>query len=248
MAYYDFLNIVFAPLLKLPVLWVVIILSFIISVIIIVITKYTTDQTLMKKLKDDIKQYQTQAKELKNEPAKAMEVQKKVMEVNMKYMMHSLKPTIITFIPIILLFGWMSSTFAYDSIKPQQEFTISANFDKNTNGNTEIIIPEGITMTDEKNKKIENGEATWALKGTEGEHVIEFDYDGEKQQKSVLITNSEKYIEPVKKTNGTIKSIQIGYKPKKILNLFGWKLGWLGTYIILSIIFSMTLRKVMKVY
>ena len=50
MAYYDFLNIIFAPLLKLPVLWTVIILSFLVSVIIIVITKYTTDQTLMKKL------------------------------------------------------------------------------------------------------------------------------------------------------------------------------------------------------
>ena len=51
MAYYDFLNVVFAPLLKLPILWTVIILSFIVSIIIIIITKYTTDQALMEKLK-----------------------------------------------------------------------------------------------------------------------------------------------------------------------------------------------------
>ncbi|MBS3105629.1 DUF106 domain-containing protein [Candidatus Woesearchaeota archaeon] len=248
MAYYDFLNIIFAPLLKLPVLWVVIILSFIVSVIIIVITKYTTDQTLMKKLKDDIKDYQKQIKELKGNPAKAMEVQKKAMELNMKYMMHSLKPTIITFIPIILIFGWMSSTFAYESIKPNQEFSISAFFDKNADGNAEIIITEGIEITNEKNKKIENGKATWTLKGEEGEHILEFAYNNEKQQKSILITNAEKYIEPIKKTSGAIKSIQIDYNSRKILNLFGWKLGWLGTYIIFSIIFTMTLRKFMKVY
>lgn len=248
MAYYDFLNIIFAPLLKLPILWTMIILSFLVSIIIIVITKYTTDQALMKKLKDDIKEYQKQVKGLKSEPAKAMEVQKKAMELNMKYMMHSLKPTIITFIPIILIFGWMSSTFAYESIKPNQEFSVSAFFDKSINGNAEIIVTEGIEITDEKNKKIENGKATWALKGAEGEHILEFAYNSEKQPKSVLITNTEKYIEPIKKTSGAIKSIQIDYKPRKILNLFGWKLGWLGTYIIFSILFTMTLRKFMKVY
>src|SRR3989338_8165547 len=152
MAYYDFLNIIFAPLLKLPVLWTVILMSFLVSVIIIVITKYTTDQALMKKLKDDIKDYQKQIKGLKSEPAKAMEVQKKAMELNMKYMMKSFKPTLITFIPIILIFGWMSSAFAYESIKPQQEFSVSAFFDKNANGNAELIITEGITARSEERR------------------------------------------------------------------------------------------------
>ena len=124
----------------------------------------------------------------------------------------------------------------------------SAFFDKNADGNAEIIITEGIEITNEKNKKIENGKATWTLKGEEGEHILEFAYNNEKQQKSILITNAEKYIEPIKKTSGAIKSIQIDYNSRKILNLFGWKLGWLGTYIIFSIIFTMTLRKFMKVY
>lgn len=248
MAYYDFLNIVFAPLFKLPLLWVIIILAFLISLIIILVTKYTTDQSLMKKLKDDIKEYQKQVKELKNEPAKAMEVQKKSMELNIKYMTHSLKPTIITFIPIILIFGWMSSNFAYESIKPQQDFSVTVFFDKNVNGNAELIAPQEITIVDSAIKKIENNKATWTLKGNEGEHIFEVAHNNEMQQKSVLITYSEKYIEPTKKYDGAIKIIQIDYKPKKVLNLFGWKLGWLGTYIIFSIIFTMILRKVMKVY
>lgn len=247
-AYYDFLNIIFRPLLKLPLLWAVIILSLIVSLIIIIITKYTTDQALMKKLKDDIKEYQKQIKELRNEPAKAMELQKKAMELNMKYMMHSLKPTIITFIPIILIFGWMSSTFSYESLKPNQDFSVSVFLDKNINGEVELVAPEGITIADDKIKKIENDKASWILKGSEGEHILEFVYNGEKQQHSVLITSNDKYIEPTKKTNGMIKLIQIEHKPRKILNLFGWKLGWLGTYIIFSIVFTMGLRKVMKVY
>jgi uncharacterized membrane protein (DUF106 family) len=248
MAYYDFLSIVFAPLLKLPTSWAIVLLSFIVSVIIIVITKYMTDQNLMKKLREDMKENQKLAKELKNNPAKLMEVQKRQMELTMQQFKHSLKPTLITFIPIILIFGWMNSTFAYESIKPNQEFAVNVFFGKNTNGNAEIIVPEEINLIGDKTKRIENGKATWALKGAEGEHILEFVYGNEKQQTNVLITNNDRYIEPTKKTDGAIKSIQIEYKPKKILNLFGWKLGWLGTYIIFSIIFTMGLRKLMKVY
>lgn len=249
MAYYDFLNIVFAPLLKLPVLWAVIALALFVSLIVILVTKYTTNQALMKKIKDDMKEHQKQIKELKNEPAKALEVQKKSMELNMKYMMHSLRPTLITLIPIILIFGWMSSIFAYESIKPQQEFSITVFFGKNSNGNAEIIAPEEIKIVGDKIRKIENEKAAWDLKGQEGEHVLEFSYNGERQQKNILITKNKKYIEPIKKIgNGQIKSIQIDYLPKKILNIFGWRLGWLGTYIIFSIVFTMALRKILKVY
>ena len=249
MAYYDFLSIIFAPLLNLPLLWTVIIISLLVSIIIIIITKLTTDQALMKRLKDEIKGYQKQIRELKGEPAKAMEVQKKAMELNMKYMKYSLKPTLITFIPVILIFGWMSSTFAYESISPQQEFSITAFFQKSTNGEAKLIAIEGVEIIGGQIKKIEDDKATWTLKGDEGEHILEVEYNGEKQQKSVLITNSGKYIEPSKKIrDSAINSIQIDYKQKKILDLFGWKLGWLGTYIIFSIIFTMILRKMMKVY
>ena len=248
MAYYDLLNIVFAPLLKLPSSLAIIIMAFIVSLIIILVTKYTTDQALMKNLKEGMKEHQKKIKEIKNEPAKAMEMQKQAMESNMKYMMHSLKPTVITIIPIIVIFGWMSSIFAYESIKPQQEFSVTASF-ANNNGNAEMIVPEEVAVIGDKSKKIENYHAAWNLKGAEGEHIIEIASNGEKQQTSVLITNGKKYINPLKKTEGSIKSIAINYK-KLIIIPIGYKdwLGWLGTYIWSSILFTTLLRKFMKVY
>lgn len=249
MAYYDFLNVIFAPLLKLPAFLAVVIMALLVSLIIILITKFTTDQALMRKLKEEIKEHQTKIKELKNEPAKALVLQKKAMEVNMKYMTHSLKPTLITFIPIILIFGWMSAIFAYDSIKPGQEFSVTALFDKNINGNAEIIVPPEMTIIDGKTKSIENGKAEWKLKGEEGEHLLEFVYGNEKHQHNVLITNEDKYLPPVKKTNGAIKSIQTNHN-KNIVMPIGYKdwFGWLGTYIIFSLAFTMALRKILKVY
>lgn len=258
MAYYDFLNIAFAPLLKLPDVLAVLIMSFLVSIIIILITKYTTNQDMMKNLKEEMKSHQKQMKELKNNPAKMMEMQKKAMEANMKYMSHSLKPTLITLVPIFLIFGWMNSTFAYEGIKPMQEFKVSAIFDKNANGEAEIIVTEGVNVISDAKTKIVSGivnkrsyekTASWLLKGEEGEHLIEILYNNEKEQHSMLITDENKYLQPIKQGKGSIKSISIDYK-KKILIPIGFRdwLGWLGTYIWSSIAFTMTLRKLLKVY
>lgn len=246
------LNFVFGPLLNLPPLWAVIIMSFLISLIIVVIYKYATNQSVMKQLKDEIKDLQKQMKELKNEPEKAMAAQKKAMQTNMKYMMQSMKATLITFIPIIILFGWLQAHLAYEPLMPGEEFSTYVNFNEGAKGNITINVPEGITLLSEKTKEIENSRIVFKMKGDEGKYTappLEFTYNDETFSKPVLITKERNYETPISQIkHSSVKSIELGNKPQMMLNLFGWKIGWLGTYIIFALIFSMALRKVMKVY
>jgi len=79
-----FLNVIFGPLLGLGPFWCLFFLSLIVSVITILFTKIFTNQVEMKVLKDELKKYQKQMKELKKDPNKLMEVQKKAMRVNMR--------------------------------------------------------------------------------------------------------------------------------------------------------------------
>ena len=250
MAYYDFLNVAFAPLLKIHPLVAVIILALLISVIIILITKYTTDQALMKRLKEEMKEHQKQAKELKSNPTKAMEMQKKAMDLNMKYMMHSMKPTLITFIPIILIFGWMSANFAYHNIAPDEEFSVSMIFDADAKGSAILNDQEGLSIIGDAAQNIQNSKATWILKGSEGTYNLEFSYKNKTFYKNILITPGSKYAESVGKIkDDDAKSIQINYRKLMLLPI-GFKdwFGWLGVYIWSSIAFTMGLRKILKVY
>ncbi|MCH8329064.1 MAG: DUF106 domain-containing protein [Nanoarchaeota archaeon] len=249
MVFENLLNPIFNPLLNLPTLWVLIILSFLISLIITLITKYATDQNLMKSLKEEIKQLQAEMKELKKEPEKAMQVQKQVMQTNMKYMKQSFKSMFYTFIPIIIIFSWMNTNLAYDPILPGQEFTTSVVFGDDAKGVIELSVPHGIIIDGAAKKEVKDGVVKWILSGKEGEYLLEYIFEGKKYSKEVLITRENKYIEPVKVIKkDIIKSIEIGNAPKKLLNLFGWKIGWLGTYIIFSIMFSLVIRKIIKVY
>jgi uncharacterized membrane protein (DUF106 family) len=245
------LNPIFDPLLSLPMVWVIVIMAFLITFLITLIYKFTTNQSLMKDLKDEMKELQNEMKELKSEPQKMMSVQKKAMQTNMKYMSHSMRSMLFTFIPIILIFGWMNTHLAYEPIVPGQEFTTSVLFYNGVNGNVELIIPEGISAESELIKTIGDGEIKWILKGEAGEYLLEYKLDGKSKSytKDLLITEGKTYAKPIELVKDkTVRQISIDNNKIKVFNLFGWKVGWLGSYIILSIVFSMGLRKLFKVY
>jgi len=250
MVFDSILNPIFSPLLKLPSVLAIILLSFLISLIITLIYKYATDQNLMKQLKEEIKELQKELKELRNEPEKAMQVQKQVMQTNMKYMKQSFKSMIYTFIPIIIIFSWMNANFAYDPILPEQEFTTTVVFEEEVEGIIELSVPEGIIVNGDAKKEVEGDMVKWVLSGKEGEYLLEYIFDGKTYNKEVLISET-KYKEPIKKVKGDIlKSIEVEHKKKILITIPGvdWKIGWLGTYIIFSIMFSILIRRVIKVY
>lgn len=253
----NLLNPVFAPLLMLPPWLAIAILSLLVSLIITLIYKAMTDQSLMKQLKDEMKEFQKEMKELKAHPEKAMAVQKKAMETNMKYMSHSMKPMLITFLPIIVIFGWMNAHLAYEPILPGQEFTVTALFQKDAAGEVGLFVPEGVEIVSDAKQKIGADQATWTLKGEAGNYLLEFVFEEQSHTKELLITEEKAYAkvqQPVSRSK--LRMIKINNEPVIAINLLnrdegGWtsgRLGWLGAYIIFSLIFSMTIRKALKVY
>ncbi len=238
---------IMTPFLMLPPLAAVVIVAFIAALIINIAYKYMTDQKLMKQLKDDINKLQKEAKGAA--PEKAMSLQKKALEVNMEYFKHSLKPTIVTMIPVLLIFIWMSAHYSYASLKPGTEFTTTVITEQGANGEIELLQQEGIEIIGESRKKIENSNATFALKGKEGEYLLEYAFEDKKYSKEAIIAKEQRYAEQAEKISGdSIREIRINYMKNEMLDLFGWKIGWLGTYIIFSIIFSLAIRKAMNLY
>lgn len=104
-------NTIFYPFLLLPVPWSLIAISFILTLLVTLSYKYLTDQTLIKQLKEEVKALQGRMKEEKENKEKLTEIQKELLAKNSQLMKHNLKPTLYTFIPIIIIFGWVRKTF-----------------------------------------------------------------------------------------------------------------------------------------
>ncbi len=238
-------GVVFDPLLGLPLFLVVVILSFLITLLTTLIYKWTTNQSLMKSLKDEIKSLQGLMKEAKSDPDEAMKLNQKLMAVNSKYFMQSMKPLFYTMLPILLIFGWMQASLAFDPLVVGEEFDVLAKLEES--GEVNIDVPPQLTLTSAAKKEGEEVMISM-VPSKEGLYPVTLTSDKQSVQKEVRITQERKYETPVSKYKGPFKTVTVVHQKAIAMNLFGWKLGWLGTYIIFSIVFSTALRKLLKVY
>lgn len=120
--------------------------------------KYLSDQAVMKEIKASLANLKLRMKTDKGDPEKLKEIQKEMMPLNMKFFKLSMKPTLITLLPMLVVFWGLSQVY---------------------------VGADGVST-----------------------HIINLPFS---------------------------------------IPLIGNWLGWVGTYIIFSIIFSTVLRKVMKV-
>ncbi|MBI5061647.1 MAG: DUF106 domain-containing protein [Candidatus Aenigmarchaeota archaeon] len=240
------------PLINMSPFWGIVILSFFISIIVTLIYKYFTNQTEMKRLKEEQKQFQQKMKALRSNPEEMMKVQKEAMRVNMEYMKHSFKPMLITMLPILLIFGWMAGHLSYEPIYPGETYGISATFKEGVSGEAQLITGNGTILISPAVQNISNGKATWELQSTEGEHNLTIKKGATEQFKKVLITEELKTEDALSVyQHSDIERIEVNYKklqPLGELSLFGWHPGWVGLYIVFSLIFSLALRKVFNLY
>ena len=259
--FFKILDPILNPLLSLPPLLGIIIISFIISLLITLVCKYFTDQELLKSLKEKIKKHQEEMKKHKENPEKMMKIQKDAMQVNMKYMMHSMRSTIITFLPIILIFGWMSSNLGYEPISYDEEFNVTAYFTSEdiTRASLDIMPKNDFILMTGKNQLVEENIAKWKLKSPTKEkcimdpcvYTLIIKTNNNTYDKEIQISEI-KYKNPEQSFNNKEIIIKISNKriePLKMLPIpwvKNW--GWLGSYILFSLIFSLGLKKVLKVY
>ncbi len=248
------LNPVLLPLLNLVgPFWGIFLLSLIISVIVTIIYKYTTNQELMKRLKDEQKSYSQKLKELRSNPEEMMKVQKEAMKTNMEYMKLSFKPTLITMLPILLIFGWMAGHLSYEPIYPGETYSITAQFKAGITGNAELVADAKTTLIDAIVQPISNSQAAWKLKSEEGEHLLTVKSGNSSQDKKVLIATELNYAEALSVyQHSDIEKIQINYNELRPLgpsfSIWSWQPGWISIYIIFSLVFSLALRKAFKLY
>ncbi|MFH1307881.1 MAG: EMC3/TMCO1 family protein [archaeon] len=111
----DFVHIVLDPsagaLLEWNITYGMMIIVLIISLITILVQKYTTDQETLRELRKEQKILQEEMKKFKDHPEKLIELQKKQFEFVPKTMKLTMRPIIFTGIPFILFFRWFHDFF-----------------------------------------------------------------------------------------------------------------------------------------
>lgn len=256
MAFVDIVDAIFNPvfgwLLNIPPILAILILSLLLGLFSTVLQKYLTNQAKMRRIKNDTKKMQKQMREhqKKGETDKVLKVQQQLMPIQMDMMKESFRPLLVTMVPFLLIFFWLSNHFAFYPVQPGESFPVSAEFGSGASGEVTLSVPESFTL-DEATKQVVDGEAAWMVSGPEGKHAIQLSYAGATFSRNVLITEARSYEPPVEQFDGPVQSITIGNKKLLPLgdgfNLFGWKPGWIFYYILFSIPISLGFKKLLNV-
>ncbi|MEM3373760.1 MAG: EMC3/TMCO1 family protein [Candidatus Woesearchaeota archaeon] len=242
-------------------------ISFILSLIITLVNKFLTNQKLMKEIREEQIKLQKEIRTEKNNPKKLSKINTRLMEINFKYMNESMKATLFTLIPFWLVFAWLNSHMGYYPIQPNTTFSITVEFEETAKGNAEIILNNNLKLiNDESNIKEVKKTISWQILALEkGIQKIQINYKNKTYEKEVLITTQREYL-PIEtnfkkcflfscNTDGLNKIIInqekiIPLKNVPILGSIPWinGFGWLGTYLLFSIFFTILLRKLLNVY
>lgn len=91
--------------------WDILLISGALTFLITLSYKYLTDQEKMSHLKSEQKRFQEEMKLHREDKEKMMEIQKESLKVSMDYFKHSMKPMLYTFLPLILIFGWVRNLY-----------------------------------------------------------------------------------------------------------------------------------------
>ncbi|MEM4755975.1 MAG: EMC3/TMCO1 family protein [Candidatus Woesearchaeota archaeon] len=240
----SFLDPIFFPFLYLEPGIALPLLAFLISLLLTIVYKYTTDQEQIKAMKAEMKELQKQMRQTKDTD-EIMKKQKRVLEINMKLLGMTLKPTLITMIPILFVFAWISVHYAYVPPAPGVPFNVTL---QGVRSNASFKAMEGITLVSQGS--LQGSVMDFVLKAENaGSYLLVFNVDGKDYSRKVTVSERYGNYEPTEKKFDDL-TIKVGMEPLKpygSLSLFGWRPGWLGTYIIFSLVFSILLRKLLRV-
>jgi uncharacterized membrane protein (DUF106 family) len=245
-------NPVFGWLLNIPSLLAILFLASLLALISTLLQKYLTNQAKMKRMRDDTKKLQAQMKTLRDDPKKMMKVQEKLMPLQMELMKESFKPLLVSLIPFLLVFFWLSSHFAFHEIQPETPFVVSATFDEGILGNA-TLEADGLSIEQPTQSVLtteDGGLVKWIVKGPAGQHTLSLTFMGATITREVLITTEREYITPALPLRGAVTSFNVENKkliPIPGFSLFGWHPGWIFYYILLSIPLSLLFKKWLNV-
>lgn len=256
----EILNPILNPLLKLGAFWTILIVSLVVSVVTVIIYRYATDQERLRKVKADMKRYQKKAMAARDDPQKAMKLQKEIMKLNGEYMRSSFKSTLYTFLPIILFFGWLGANLAFMPLLPGEPFAVTATFKEGVAGQATLQLPRALSINDTLTKNVTAEQLlVWSdISGPAGTYDASISHSGGEEQFFTIFIDEESYMNPLnelRKDSEVFNAITVGNEKLLIFDgVFLFKdipwvktFGWFGAYFLFSIVFSTALRKILKV-
>jgi len=235
-------------MLNMPLWLAILIFTLIMTFAINLVHKFTTNQTEMRSVRGRLKKLQAEMKKQRDNPKKLQKLNAEAMQLNGTYMKMSMRPLLFTFIPLIILFGWMNAHLALAPLAAGEDVTLTAIMD--LPAVVTIDVPDELTIQGNNTKETIEKQVSWSVSGnSSGAYDVTLRTDNGDEAVVPFIVN-EIPKSRASKLDKPFKSATVGYvksKPFGDFQLFGYTPGWLFTYMLFSFAFNFVVRKLLNI-
>jgi len=242
------------------------VISAVVGVLLLVIFKYTSNQSAIGRVRDGIKANMLALKLFKDSMAVTVQSQLRVFGGAFSLLFHAVRPMMVMIIPVSLILAQMGMWYQFRPLKMAEEtlVTVQLNGDVDSAWPSASVRPaDAIEITDGPVRIFSKRQVCWKIKALKkGYHHISFEVDRQPIEKELAVGDdfmrisprrpswhwSEILMYPLEKpfeADSVVQSITIDY-PERV----SWTCGtdwWLIYFFAASMVFAFIFKPLLKV-
>ncbi len=261
-------DLFFSPFSSIDPIYGLCAVSFLTTVIMLPIFKYTSDQEAIRRTKSRIMGHLLEVRLFKDDIRTVLSAQKNMLKYNMIYLKHMMKPLMFVMLPVVVIIIQTGLRYEYRPLHPGETAIVKVKLDNPGNlaggGSGVLTAPEGLKIETPPLRVNGGEEIYWRIRAEkDGDYDLKFRTIDKEVSKRVVVGEKLTRISPEVLKGGLVNSFlypgepslsgdsgmeyfEIAY-PYGTVALFGWKIHWLVLFFILSLVFGFLLLKPFRV-
>lgn len=259
-------DVVFLPFRNLSPIWGLLAVSVLTGIVMVVIFKYTSNQSAIRRTKDKISAYFLEVRLFKDDLSLMLDAQKRILRTNLTYMKYSVVPMLVMIVPVILILVQLGIRYTARPLKPGETALVKLRLDDAASAEKlPISVETGEGLRRETPLlRVGGQEVNFRIGAVrEGEHTLSILVGDERVDEPIAVSEGVQRVytarmqpgleamlfapgqDPLPKGSG-LEEISVGFPPQTV-SLLGWNVHWLVVFFVASIAAGYSLKGVFKV-
>ncbi len=257
-----------APFSAMPPIVSLVLVSLLVSILMLVVFKRTSDQAALAAVKRKIHAGLFEIRLFNDDLRAILRAQGEILRHNLTYLRLSLWPMLFVLPPLVLVIAQLQFHYGYEGLRPGQRALVQVDLAPEADGGARpaatLEVPDGLRAETEAVWIEAESQVLWRLVAErEGDYELGLDVAGTRLTKTVRVTPKTVRLSPERVDPGffsqllypaepplpsgsPVRAVHLSY-PGREVSVLGYGMHWMIPFFVLSIAFAFALRGLFKV-
>ncbi|RJP74340.1 MAG: hypothetical protein C4532_02705 [Candidatus Abyssobacteria bacterium SURF_17] len=261
-----FFDLILSPFSGLSPIWGLLVVSVLTGIVMVIIFKYTSNQSAIRETKDKISAYFMEIRLFKDDLGLMLDAQRRILRTNLRYMKYSVMPMLVMIVPVILILAQLGIRYANRPLRVGESALVKLKLAQDAPDDLPVSVEtsDGIRLETPLFRMPGEGAVEFRIGvAEEGEHKLLIHVGDETVRESIIATRQVRRVYPSRTQasfsaallapgqeplpeNSALDELQLELPPQT-LTVFGIHVNWLVFFFIASIAAGYSLKGVFRV-